>query len=169
MNAVMRRLLPIVLLAVLAFPVTAQAGPAKRLWATVNVCDPAGARNVIGIRGNMPGNGTSQRMYMHFSAEWYSASKRRWVATGSASKWIRAGSARHRSAQAGFSFQFADPPRGTRFLMRGVVRYEWRAQRGKSRRWVAVKRARLVTAGGYRGVVGSTPAGRSDAACLISH
>lgn len=165
----MRRLLPIAILALLTVAGPAQAAPAKRLWATVNVCDHSGARNVIGIRGSMPGNGTSQRMYMHFAAEWYSAPKKRWVATGSASRWIRVGSARFLSTQAGFSFQFADPPRGTRFLMRGVVHYQWRARRAKSRRWVVVRRARRVTAGGYRGVVGSTPAGRSDATCLVSH
>ena len=169
MNAVMRKLLPIVILAVLAVPAAVQAAPAKRLWATVNICDPAGGRNVIGIRGSMPGNGTGQRMYMHFAAEWYSASKRRWVPTGATSRWIRVGSAEFLSRQAGFSFQFADPPRGTSFMMRGVVRYQWRAQRGKSRRWGVVRRATRVTGGGYRGVAGGTPAGRSDALCVISH
>ena len=159
----MRRVLPIALLLVaLLVPAGAHAAPSS-LWATVNVCDPPGARNVIGIRAGMPGNGTSQQMFMRFSAEWYSASKRRWVAPGYSSPWLRAGSARYRSAQRGYSFQFADPPRGTAFLMRGVVHYQWRTSTGK-----VVKRRTRVTKGGLRGVVGGTPAGKSDARCRIA-
>ena len=161
----MRRALPIaVLLAALLVPSGAQAAPGS-LWATVNVCDPPSARNVIGIRASMPGNGTSQVMYMHFSAEWYSPSKKRWLATGSTSPWVRAGSARFRSMQRGYSFQFADPPKGATFVMRGVVRYQWRSARtGK----VVMRRTR-VTKGGYKGVAGGTPAGRSDASCRLEH
>src|SRR5918998_386850 len=157
----MRRVLPIaVLLVALVVPAGAQAGSGS-LWATVNVCDPPSARNVIGIRASMPGNGTSQAMYMHFSAEWYSRSKKRWLATGSASPWIKAGSARYRSMQRGYSFQFADPPQGTTFLMRGVVRFQWRSSStGKG-----VRRRTRVTRGGIKGVVGGVPAGKSDAAC----
>ena len=169
---VMRRLLPIVVLAVLAVPVTAQAAQAaqaENLWATVNVCDAPGARNVIGLRGSMPAGSAKQRVYMHFSAEWYSASKKRWMATGASSPWIRLGNAGFLSVQGGYSFQFADPPSGTRFLMRGVVRYQWRTQRGKSREWAVARRARRVTKAGYKGVIGGTPTGRSDALCVISH
>ena len=164
MKSSMRRVLPIaVLLVALLVPAGAQAATSS-LWATVNVCDPPGARNVIGIRASMPGNGTSQAMSMHFSAEWYSASKKRWLATGSSSPWIRAGSARYRSMQRGYSFQFGDPPKGTTFLMRGVVRYQWRSRRT----WKLVKRRTRVTRGGLRGVVGGTPTGKSDARCRIA-
>ena len=161
----MRRALPIaVLLLALLVPSGAQAGSGSSLWATVNVCDPPSARNVIGVRAAMPGNGTSQVMYMHFSAEWYSRSKKRWLATGSSSPWLRAGSARYRSMQRGYSFQFGDPPKGTTFLMRGVVRYQRRSRRtGK-----VVKRRTRVTRGGLRGVVGGTPTGKSDARCRIA-
>ena len=164
MKSCMRRVLPIaVLLVALLVPAGATAAPPS-LWATVNVCDPPSARNVIGIRAGMPGNGTSQVMLMHFSAEWYSTGKKRWVATGSSSPWIRAGSARYRSTQRGYSFQFADPPRGTTFLMRGVVRYEWRSSRTAK----VVKRRTRVTKAGLRGVVGGTPAGKSAASCRIA-
>ncbi len=159
----MRRWLPIAVLVLLMMPGAARAGPGKGLWATVNVCDPAGARNVIGVRGGMPGNGTNERLYMHFSAEWYDTSRKRWKATGSSSKWRRVGSARYKATQAGYSFQFADPPRGAAFLMRGVVRYQWR--RGNR----VVRRATRVTKGGYRGVAGGVPAGRSEAVCAIVH
>lgn len=160
----MRKLLLAAALLVLMAPAGADAA-SRNLWATVNVCDPPSARNVIGIRASMPGNGTGQRMHMHFTAEWYSPSEKRWRATGSASPWVRVGSARHVSAQAGYSFQFADPPRDTRFLMRGVVRYQWRA-RGSGR---VLRRATRVTKGGYEGVLGGIPDGRSDRTCLIVH
>ena len=160
----MRLLLPLVLLAVLAVPVTAQAAQAENLWATVNVCDAPSARNVIGLRGSMPAGSAKQRVYMHFSAEWYSASKKRWMATGASSPWIRLGNAGFLSVQGGYSFQFADPPSGTRFLMRGVVRYQWRAPRSGR----LLRRATRVTRAGLKRVAGGLPAGRSDAACVIS-
>jgi len=78
---------------------------------------------------------------------------------------VRVGTARYVSTQAGYSFQFADPPQGTRFMMRGVVRYEWRARTSGR----VLKRAMRVTKGGHRGVVGSVPEGRSDAACAIEY
>lgn len=158
----MRRLLPIAVLLTLVVPGSAGAA-SKELWATVNVCDPPSARNVIGIRASMPGNGTQQRMFMHFSAEWYDSAKKRWIPTGSASPWVRVGSARYVSTQAGYSFQFADPPPGTRFTMRGMVRYQWRARRSGR----VLRRAMRVTKGGFKGVVGAIPAGRSDAGCVI--
>lgn len=164
----MRRLLLVLLLAVLGAVSPASASAAgDDLWATVNVCDTPGARNIIGIRASMSGNGRSQRMFMRFEAQWYSAKRRRFVATGSSSRWISAGSALYRSSQAGFNFQFDDPPVGTVFLMRGKVSYEWRARRGK--RWVVVRRASRITKAGLDGVRGGDPVGRSDAQCLMRH
>ena len=63
-----------------------------------------------------------------------------------------------------FSFQFGNPPPRNAFLMRGVVRYQWRARRSGR----VLKRAMQVTKGGLPGVVGGIPAGRSDGDCLIS-
>jgi hypothetical protein len=165
----MRRLVPTVaaLILVLLAPAGADAArtssQGKHLWATVNICDAPDARNVIGIRASMPGNGTGQRMLMHFSAEYYDGTTNAWRKTGSSSPWRRVGNARSVSTQAGFSFQFAEPPKGTRFMMRGVVRYQWRARRGGR----VLKRAMRVTKAGYKGVIGGIPAGRSDATCLI--
>jgi hypothetical protein len=160
----MPRLVSIVaVLLALVVPASADAAN-KNLWATVNICDSPTARNVIGIRASMPGNGTRQQMLMHFSAEYYDSSKNAWRPTGSSSAWIKVGSARYVSTQAGFSFQFADPPKGTRFMMRGVVQYQWRAR--KSGR--VLRRRTRVTKGGYKGVLGGIPAGRSDSTCLVS-
>jgi hypothetical protein len=165
----MRRLVPTVaaLILLLLAPAAADAArkssSGKHLWATVNICDSPDYNNVIGIRASMPGNGTGQRMLMHFSAEYYDDTENAWRKTGSSSPWRRVGSARYVSMQAGFSFQFADPPKGTRFMMRGVVRYQWRAKRSGR----VLKRAMRVTKAGYKGVVGGVPAGRSDATCMI--
>ena len=166
MVPVMRRLLPLLLALACLAPATANAA-SRDLWATVNVCDTPAARNVIGIRASMPGNGTAQRMYMRFEAQWYDAKRRRFVPTGASSRWVSAGSARYRSSQAGFSFQFDEPPAETAFLMRGKVSYQWRARRGK--RWMVVRRASRLTRAGVSGVMGGDPGGRSDAGCIIRH
>ena len=166
MVSVMRRLLILMALIACGSPAGASAS-SHDLWATVNVCDTPSARNVVGIRASMPGNGTGERMYMRFEAQWYSPKRRRFVPTGSSSRWISVGPARYQTSQAGFSFQFADPPAGTAFVMRGKVSYEWRARRGK--RWVIVRRATRMTKAGMRGVKGGDPDGRSDARCVMRH
>ena len=162
----MRRLLP--LAAVLLFLVApAQANAAKDLWATVNVCDTPKAPNTVGVRGSMPGNGTRQRLYMRFEAQFFDELKDRFVSTGSRTRWMRVGSARFKSTQAGFSFAFTDPPAGSEFVMRGIVGYQWRGRRRGRGRLVVVKRARRITRGGLRGVEGGDPRGFSAATCVI--
>src|SRR5688572_17764187 len=165
MVQVMRRLAPLVLVLACFLPATADAakksGRSADLWATVNVCDTPAQANTIGIRASMPGNGSSQRMYMRFEAQWFSSSKNRFVPTGSSSRWISAGSARYRSSQLGFSFQFDTPPAGASFLMRGKVDYQWRARR-KGGTVVVLQRTRYTKAG-VTGVVGGDPPGRSEA------
>lgn len=160
----MRRPAPLLLVLACVFPGTASAG-SPDLWATVNVCDTVAAPNTIGIRASMPGNGTSQRMYMRFEAQWYSTKRRKFVPTGSSSRWISAGSARHGSSQAGFSFQFDSPPAGTTFLMRGKVDYQWRAR--KKKRTVVVRERTRYTKAGLKDVAAGDPPGRSEAQCLI--
>jgi hypothetical protein len=165
-------LLPIAC-ALLVASAAATAAPAKRPWATVNVCDTAKPRNAVGLRAGMPGNGTDQRMYMRFQLQWYRPSQRRYVDTGAPSTWVSAGSARFRTAQRGFTFGgIADPPAGSRFKLRGKVSFEWRALRPASRgskrkREVVVRRAQRITRGGLKGVRGGRPPGRSDGACVI--
>jgi hypothetical protein len=172
-RAGIRRLpLTAVVAAVLLAAPGAGAAPTEHPWATVNVCDVDGERNVVGIRGGMPGNGTSQRMYMRFELQWYRASKRRYVRTGPPSRWVSAGSARFRVAQRGWDFTgIPDPPEGRRFKLRGLVRFEWRELRGgedgERRYEVVVRRARRITRGGLRGVEGGRPPGRSDAVCMV--
>ncbi len=142
----------------------AKPGP-KLLWATVNLCDTAGAPDTVGVRASMPGNATRQRLYMRFEAQFFDARRHRFVASGSSSRWIHVGSARFRSTQSGFSFRFGPPPAGTTFKMRGLVSFEWRGRRNG--RQVVVRSASRVTRGGIAGVEGGDPPGASAAACVI--
>jgi hypothetical protein len=157
-------------LAVLAFPGAAAAVPTDRTWATINVCDVDGETNGVGIRAGMPGNGKPQRMYMRFVLQWHDPAKGRYVSLWPPSKWVDAGSARFRFAQRGFDFlDIDDPPAGTTYKFRGLVRFQWRVVRrvdGRERE-VVVRRERRITRGGYRGVKGGRPAGRSDAVCVV--
>ena len=152
----------------LAVVVGALAAPAAstaaspHLWATINHCDVAGSS--VGIRASMPGNGTSQRMYMRFSAQ-YRNSAGRYVETGSSTRWIKVGTARTRSVQSGYNFAFAPPPAGTAFNFRGTVDYRWTAK--KRKRWRLVRTAKRVTRSGVKGVEGGVPAGASAAGCTI--
>ena len=151
------------LVGALLAPAAAGAASSPHLWATINHCDVGGSS--VGIRASMPGNGTSQRMYMRFSAQYRNAAGR-FVETGSSTRWIRVGTARSRSVQSGYDFVFAPPPAGSGFTFRGTVGYRWTARKGK--RWRVVRTARRVTRGGVKGVEGGVPAGASAAACLIS-
>jgi hypothetical protein len=106
----------------------AAASNTPELWATVNICDTAKAPDSMGIRASMPGNGTGQRMYMRFRAEYWSRSRQDWapVAGTGVSPWVFAGSAEYARRQAGWTFEFAAPPAGVTFTMRAIVEFEWR-------------------------------------------
>ena len=140
-------------------------------WVTVNVCDTPGSPNAMGVRASIPGNATNQRMYVRFTAQYYSRAKKRWLTVrgNGRSRWIEAGSARFRSRQAGYTFRFRQPAAGTVFLVRAYADFEWRKRkrRGSSVRWVAVSRKRRVTRSGVFGVDESDPPGTSRGSCYI--
>ena len=161
----MKRLV-ITVLALCAGLLTAgPAAAAPQLWATVNTCDTAAFPDTLGIRASMPGNGTRQRLYMRFQPQFYDPARAVYRNSGPATRWIHVGSARFRTTQAGYTFEFDPPPVGTQYTLRGLVSFEYRAWRGE--RLVAVKRARRVTKPGIRGVEGGDPAGSSAATCVI--
>jgi len=175
----------------------AKASSTPELWATVNICDTQDAPDSMGIRASMPGNGSAQRMYMRFSAQYWSRSSQDWapVAGTGVSPWVLAGSAQYSRRQAGWTFKFAAPPAGVTFTMRAVVEFQWRqsaervAKRGLRRakrlrrnrkrdRGFDLRRARAsqpkvvravtrTTETGIRGVHGGDPEGTSKAMCLI--
>ena len=162
-----------------------QPAPAPQstpLWATVNICDSPTYPNMMGVRASMPGNGTSERMYVRFKAEFYSRLLQAWKPAGgnATSPWLYVGSARYRSRQAGYTFTFKQPSPGSTYFMRGVAEYQWRAKkktRKRSRRRARrsararyhVRQTRTrVTKAGVVGVAGGDPAGQSLASCTIS-
>lgn len=137
-----------------------------QLWATVNICDTATNPNSMGVRASMPGNGTDQKMYMRFRAEYWSRSRQAWtpVAGTGVSPWVYAGSAEYARRQAGWTFLFAAPPAGVTFTMRSQVEFQWRAQaseaakrglkrtkRRKGKRYAKAMRFELVLARASRG------------------
>ena len=116
----------------------ATASSTPQLWATVNICDTKAAPDSMGIRASMPGNGTAQRMYMRFSAHYWSRSRQDWapVAGTGVSPWVFAGSAEYDRRQAGWTFEFAPPPAGVTFTMRATVEFQWRESRKRVARRV---------------------------------
>lgn len=143
----------------------ARASRPPALWATVNICDTTANPDSMGIRASMPGNGTDQRMWVRFTAEYWSRSRQAWTAVGGSgvSPWVHAGSANYARRQVGWTFSFAPPPKGVTFTMRAHVEFEWRAR--PSRR--VVRSLIRTTETGIAGVDGGDPAGTSKAACLI--
>jgi hypothetical protein len=153
----------------------------KLLWATVNTCDTFESPDAMGLRASMPGNGSKQRMYMRFSAQWYSGSRDAWLdVPNGRSPWVYAGSARTRSRQAGWTFDFQTPPYGRAYVLRGWVEYQWRSVRSEKRVQAhqrPVKRARyrvarqrsLLTTTGVKGVRGGDPKGTSKAMCAVAN
>ena len=151
----------------------ASANTAARPWATVNICDTFDSPDAMGIRASMPGNRRRQRMYMRFSAQWWSGQRQQWLdVPRGTSPWIHAGSSRYASRQTGWTFDFETPPMGTAYILRGVVEFHWRAlQKGKGARrasWKLARRTTLLTRSNVRGVHGGDPPGTSKAMCMVA-
>jgi hypothetical protein len=162
---VARALVSLVSVAVLAAAAPASAaesGPGPQ-WATVNVCDPAGQPDVMGVRASLPGDGSDARMFVRFTAQWHDNAQKAWlpVAGAATSPWLPAGSARSRSRQAGWNFEFESPPAGGVFLLRAVAELQWR--KGAT----VVRSASLVTSAGMADVMEGDPAGTSLASCTM--
>ena len=162
----MKKLIPLaaVLLAALAVNPSQAAKP--QAWATVNICDTPKHPNQMGVRASMAGNGTRQRMYMRFRAQFFN-SKGEWenVRGPGLSKFILAGSARFANRQAGYTFSFTPPSGGARFVLRGLVAFEYRERKDGRER--VVRRFRKNTKGGYSLAKGGDPPGYSNGVCEI--
>ena len=167
----------------------------RPFWATVNICDTTQSPNALGVRASVPGNGTRQRIYARYTAQWWSGDQEKWLTVGGSgvTDWVGLGAADMTSRQAGWTFRFVEPDAGTTYVMRGVVELEWRralnaARRSKARkrqrlhrahraakrrgarksqRVEVVRRRTLVTKTGMKGVEGGDPSGLSKAMCLI--
>jgi len=86
-------------------------------WAKVNICNPT----QLGARAQLPGDGSSGRMAVRFSAEWLSPDG--WVPlSGKASSpWVDAGSAEFTWQQAGWTFDLSVPQDGASYQLRAVA------------------------------------------------
>jgi hypothetical protein len=157
--------------AVLVHSGSALAGKADRLWATVNICDTLRYPNQMGVRASMPGDGTRERMYMRFRAQFFNATKNKWfnVKGNGDSGWVLAGSARYVSREAGWTFSINPPAAGASYTLRGLVNFQWRLHKRVHRkvRNVVVRRHREITQGGNKSPLGADPPGYSSGTCEI--
>ena len=162
----------------------------RPFWATVNVCDTEKSPNALGVRTSVPGNGTHQRIFARYTAQWWSGAEQKWltVSGSGVTPWVFIGDADMTSRQAGWTFRFVQPPTGTTYVMRGVVELQWRdlrtgrrarrnarrnhradaSRRARRRpRAAVVRRRTLLTKTGMKDVQGGDPVGLSKAMCLI--
>jgi hypothetical protein len=168
----------------------------RPFWSTVNICDTSASPNALGIRTSVPGNGSDERIWARYTAQWWSSAAQEWKTVGGSgvSDWVYMGSADMSARQAGWTFRFVQPPTGTTYVMRGVVEVKWRddvsaarharharyarlarlvrgARRSRkarrAQRAAVVRQRTLLTATGMQGVQGGDPAGTSKAMCLI--
>ena len=147
-------------LAALALIPAAAPGSTRNLWATVNICNTNRHPYMMGVRARMPGDGTHERMFMRFTAQFRVAGEWKRV-DGGRSRWLYAGSALFRSQELGYTFTFDPPPAGRSYLFRGLVQMQWRL-RGR-----IVHRTHVYTERGHP-TRSSDPRRFSAATCRIS-
>jgi hypothetical protein len=140
-----------------AVPASA-AKPIKDLWATVNICDTSRWPDSMGIRGSMPGDGEHTRMYMRFTAQYYSPPKQAWLSVDSGvSPWRYVGSGDLARREGGWTFSL-DPG----YQYRGVVDFKW------TKRGHVVRTAHVLTKGGHPGTTSADPKTYSQPLCDIT-
>jgi hypothetical protein len=141
----MRKLILLMALlgALLAVPSPAFAG-SRHLWATVNVCDTGKQPDRMGVRARMPGNGRRGKMYARFIAQFRGEDGWERVKGRGRSDWILAGRSIFRYRELGYTFSFGSPAAGRTYLMRGLVKFQWRNRKGR-----VVARARRITEAGH--------------------
>src|SRR3954451_6966166 len=163
----MRHAFPIILLiAVAATASAAGARPVRQApepWATVNVCDTTEHPNEMGIRGSIPGLERSTTMYMRFRVR-YRDDQGDWrlVRQGADSGWQRVATGRGGERDSGWTVEFRPPKAGGAYVLRGLVRFEWR--RGGR----VVARDRALTRAGHPGTRGADPEDFSADTCQIA-
>ena len=150
----------------------------RPFWATVNICDTSGSPNALGIRTSVPGNGSGERIWARYTAQWWSGAAQEWktVEGSGVTDWVYVGQADMSARQSGWTFRFVQPPTGATYVMRGVVEFQWRDEVQAARRARRARRAQrasvvrertLLTETGMKGVQGGDPPGTSKAMCLI--
>ncbi len=134
----------------------------RALWATIDVCGPAGEPNTVGIRGSMPGDGrAADKMYMSFRLQYLSGTS--WINVDTpGTGWVLVGAAGV-TRQEGTSFALKPASGAQPYTLRGVIEFQWRRD---GRVLVA---ASEPTSTGHKSVVeNANPPGYSAATCAIS-
>ena len=135
----------------------------RRLWATIDVCNPADQPDTVGIRGSMPGDGDAHdTMYMRFTLQVLDPATKRWgqLQGGVASEYIEVGGGSS-SRQGGASFVIKPVAGKPAATLRGIVDFQWR--HGHTVFAQAVRQ----TSAGRTSLAGADPAGFSAASCSI--
>jgi len=174
MPAATRRILPALVLGLaLLAPAPASARkPDPDLFVTINRCDGFNSPDRMGVRASLPGNGTRQRMYVRFRAQFFDEINQRWQNVpdaGGRSLWIKLGDARVRARQAGYTFLFAVPP-GGQFVLRGIADFQYRkfkGRKGRKPKVTVVRRIRGHSRKGVKRVPGGDPPRKSSSICVI--
>ncbi len=144
------------------------ASRGSQTWATLNICDPPGENaDTLGIRAQAAGNGLNQQIFMRFRAQYYDTDVGRWrpVPGKGTSKFFRAGSARFRTRQRGYSIKFNPTLQPSSFRLRGTVDFEFREERRDGRIRVVRRFTRVTT--GNRRPAGADPNGYSRGECTV--
>ncbi len=73
------------------------------------------------MRTSVPGNGSEERVYARFTAQWWSAARKEWltVAGAGTTDWVYVGTSEYTAQQAGWTYHFSSPPTGSTYVMRG--------------------------------------------------
>jgi hypothetical protein len=135
----------------------------KRLWATIDVCNPTDQPDTVGVRGSMPGDGRAgDRMYMSFRLQLLESSTGRWTSLAGADspQFISVGSGAS-PRQGGSSFVIKPGASRHTFMMRGLVTFQWRHGH------TVIASATRTTTAGHQSFAGADPAGYSAASCSI--
>jgi hypothetical protein len=80
-------------------------GGDRPFWSTVNICDTAGSPNALGVRTSVPGNGSGERIYARYTAQWWSGAQQEWRTVGGSgvTDWVYIGTADMSARQAGWT------------------------------------------------------------------
>ena len=138
-----------------------KAATVKNLWSTVNICDTHNHPDAIGIRARAPGDGSRENIWMRFLVQYQKNGAWTFVTKGGKTDWQRAGSAEFKWQERGVTFPFDLSP-GDGFLMRGLVKFQWRLH-GK-----VLRERHAYTSSGHHAAGGGDPKGYSAATCFIS-
>ncbi len=133
----------------------------RRLWATIDVCNPKDQPDTVGVRGSMPGDGQARdHMYMSFRLQMQEPRGRWSYVSGSTPSFIAVGTGAS-ARQGGSSFVIKPVAGKPPIVLRGIVVFQWR--RGAT----VLEQTARTTQAGHESYAGADPAGFSAATCSL--